>query len=72
VRVRKDPAATNKQLKLLFFSCGTDDPCIDALKKTWDDLTARKINFVSKTYPGEHVWRVWRCLLADLALLLFR
>jgi enterochelin esterase-like enzyme len=49
-----DAAATNKKLRLLFFSCGTEDPRIDALKKTWDDLSARKINFVSKTFPGEH------------------
>jgi enterochelin esterase-like enzyme len=67
-----DPEATNKKLRLLFFSCGTEDARIEALKKTWDDLSAHKINFVSKTYPGEHEWRVWRHSLADLAPLLFR
>jgi enterochelin esterase-like enzyme len=67
-----DAAATNKKLRLLFFTCGTEDPRIEALKKTWDDLSARKINFVFKTYPGEHEWRVWRHSLADLATLLFR
>jgi enterochelin esterase-like enzyme len=67
-----DSAATNKKLRLLFFSCGTEDDRIAALKKTWDDLTAHKINFVAKTYPGQHEWRVWRQSLADLAPLLFR
>ena len=67
-----DPEATNKKLRLLFFSCGTEDARIEALKKTWDDLSARKIHFVTRTYPGEHEWRVWRHSLADLAPLLFR
>jgi enterochelin esterase-like enzyme len=67
-----DPEATNKKLRLLFFSCGTEDARIEALKKTWDDLSAHKINFVTRTYPGEHEWRVWRHSLADLAQLLFR
>ena len=64
--------ATNRKLRLLFFSCGTEDARIEALKKTWDDLAAHKINFVTRTYPGEHEWRVWRHSLADLAQLLFR
>lgn len=67
-----DPAATNKKLRLFFFSCGTEDTRIEALKKTWDALSAHKINFVAKTYPGEHEWRVWRHSLVDLAQLLFR
>jgi enterochelin esterase family protein len=67
-----DPAATNRKLRLLFFSCGTEDARIEALKKTWGDLAARRIAFVTRTYPGEHEWRVWRHSLADLAPLLFR
>jgi enterochelin esterase-like enzyme len=67
-----DPAATNKKLRLLFFSCGTEDQRITALKQTWDELSARKINFTAKTYPGEHEWRVGRHSLADMAPLLFR
>jgi enterochelin esterase-like enzyme len=67
-----DPETTNKKLRLLFFSCGTEDDRITGLKKTWEDLSAHKINFVAKTYPGEHEWRVWRHSLADMAPLLFR
>jgi enterochelin esterase-like enzyme len=67
-----DAAATNEKLRLLFFSCGTEDDRIAALKKTWDDLSAHHINFTARTYPGEHEWRVWRHSLADLAPMLFR
>ena len=68
-----DPAATNKKLRLLFFSCGTEDPRIDGTearrRRNW---SARKINFVVQGYPGEHEWKVWRHSLADMAPLLFR
>jgi enterochelin esterase-like enzyme len=67
-----DPAATNKKLKLLFFSCGTEDTRIEALTKVETDLRARKINLTFKRYPGEHEWKVWRHSLADMAPMLFR
>jgi len=67
-----DAAATNKKLKLLFFSCGTEDNRIEALTKVETDLRTRKINFTFKRYPGEHEWKVWRHSLADMAPMLFR
>jgi len=67
-----DAAAMNEKLDLLFFSIGTEDPRIEALKDTWTDLSAREIDFVAKTYPGVHEWRVWRHTLRDLAQLLFK
>lgn len=67
-----DAPATNKKLRLFFFSCGTEDPRINSLQQTMDELRARRINFVFKTYPGEHEWKVWRHSLADMAPLLFR
>jgi enterochelin esterase family protein len=67
-----DPAATNKKLKVLFFSCGTEDNRIEALTKVEADLRARKIDFTFKRYPGEHEWKVWRHSLADMAPMLFR
>ena len=65
-------AASNEKLDLLFFSCGTEDPRIDALQDTWADLRERNIEFVAKTYPGVHEWRVWRYSLEDMAQLLFK
>ena len=67
-----DPVATANKLKLLFFSCGTEDNRIDGMKKVAEDLNSRKIPVVFKSYPGAHEWKVWRHSLADLAPLLFR
>jgi enterochelin esterase-like enzyme len=67
-----DPAATNKKLRLFFFSCGTEDPRIPALTKLQEELRSRKIKFTFKSYPGEHEWKVWRHSLADMAPMLFQ
>ena len=67
-----DPAATNKKLRLLFFSCGTEDPRITGMTQVAEELRSRKINVTLKSYPGEHEWKVWRHSLADMAPLLFR
>ncbi|PWU06298.1 MAG: hypothetical protein C5B51_12670 [Terriglobia bacterium] len=67
-----DPAATNKKLRLLFFSCGTEDPRLPSLTKLQEELHNRNIHLTFKTYPGEHEWKVWRHSLADMAPLLFR
>jgi enterochelin esterase family protein len=69
---RTDPAGTDKKLRLLFLSCGTEDPRIDGMKQAADELQARKIKVVFKAYPGAHEWKVWRHSLADMAPLLFR
>ncbi len=67
-----DPAATNRKLRLLFFSCGTEDPRITAMTQVAEELRSRKINVTLKSYPGEHEWKVWRHSLADMAPMLFR
>jgi enterochelin esterase family protein len=68
----KDPAKTNKELKVLFFSVGTEDPRYASLNALMDAFKAAKVNYVYKTYPGVHEWKVWRHSLADLAPMLFR
>ncbi|MCX6630337.1 MAG: alpha/beta hydrolase-fold protein [Candidatus Solibacter sp.] len=67
-----DGAATNKKLRLFFFSCGTEDPRMPVLTKVEQELRSRQINLVFKRYPGEHEWKVWRHSLADMAPMLFR
>jgi enterochelin esterase family protein len=67
-----DPAATNKKLRLLFISCGTEDPRIDSLTKVAEELRSRHIKVTFKSYPGEHEWKVWRHSLADMAPMLFQ
>jgi enterochelin esterase-like enzyme len=68
----KDAAATNKKLKLLYFSCGDDDPRMPFQKKVADDFRNAKIVLTFKNYPGAHEWRVWRNSLADAAGMLFQ
>jgi enterochelin esterase-like enzyme len=66
-----DPAATNKRLKLLYFSCGEQDPRMPYQVKAAESLRAQKINLTFRSFPGVHEWKVWRHSLADMAPLLF-
>jgi len=68
----KDPATTNKKLKLFYMSCGTEDPRMPFQKKALEDLQNHKINVTFAAFPGAHEWKVWRHSLADLAPKLFR
>lgn len=67
----KDPAATNKRLRLLYFSCGTEDPRMPFQTKAAEELRSHKIALTVNSFPGAHVWRVWRHSLADMAVKLF-
>ncbi len=68
----KDPAATNKRLRLLYFSCGAADPRMPFQTKAVEDLRNHKIALTVKSYPGAHEWKVWRNSFADMATMLFR
>jgi len=67
-----DPAATNKKLKLLYMSCGAQDPRMPFQTKAVEELRSHKINLTFKGFPGVHEWKVWRYSLADTVPLLFR
>ena len=68
----KDPAATNRRLKLLYMSVGAEDPRRPYQVAVADAFRAHNIAFTFKTFPGVHEWKVWRHSLADLAPMLFR
>lgn len=68
----KEPAATNKQLKAFYFSCGVDDPRMPFHTKLVDELRSKGIALTFKSFPGAHEWRVWRHSLADFTPMLFR
>jgi enterochelin esterase family protein len=68
----RDPAATNKKLKLFYMSCGTDDPRLPFQKKALDDFQSHQIKVTFATFAGAHEWKVWRHSLADLAPKLFQ
>ena len=68
----RDPAATNKRIKLLYMSVGTQDPRLPYQNIVADLFQTHKIAVTFKTFPGVHEWKVWRHSLADVAPLLFR
>ena len=65
-------ANTNKQLKLLWIACGTEDELIKINRdfKSW--LKEKGVQYTDIETPGMHTWMVWRRNLAALAPLLFR
>ncbi|MEO6244759.1 MAG: alpha/beta hydrolase-fold protein [Opitutaceae bacterium] len=66
-----DPAALNRQLKLLWFACGKDDALIKANQDFDAALTAQKVKHEFTTTEGNHSWPVWRRFLADFAPRIF-
>lgn len=67
-----DPARVNQQLKLLFLSCGTEDPRIPGQLDLADTLKGKQIHYVWYPTPGVHEWKVWRHGLAEFLPKLFR
>jgi len=60
------------RLKLLYMSCGTEDPRLPFQKQTFDDLTRQGFKPVFMSFAGAHQWKVWRYSLNDFAPRLFR
>jgi enterochelin esterase family protein len=67
-----DPARANQQLKLLFLSCGTEDPRMPGHLDLTDALKSKQIHYVWYPTPGVHEWKVWRHSLAEFLPRLFR
>jgi enterochelin esterase-like enzyme len=66
-------ASAVRQLRLLYFSCGTDDTLIASNRDMKNWLKSRQISFVDVETPGyAHVWRYWRVSLIDFAPRLFQ
>jgi enterochelin esterase family protein len=57
--------AVNEKLRLLFLSCGTEDPRFQGQLDLADVLKQNDVNHVFVGTPGAHVWMAWRHLLAD-------
>ena len=62
----------NKQLRLLWIACGTEDHLIDVNRKLRDWLKSQGIQHTDIETPGAHTWMVWRRNLANFASLLFQ
>ncbi len=58
--VFKDAVQVNKQLKLLWIGCGTDDPRMPGHTRMVENLTRLNIRHKVYNIPGGHEWSVWR------------
>jgi enterochelin esterase family protein len=67
-----DPAAANRQLKLLWIACGTEDTAMAGARRTHEALQTAGIRHTFVESEGAHHWRVWRRYLHDVSPLLFR
>ena len=68
----QNPATVNRELKLLFLGCGTEDTRYQAQTRLVELLKKNKIRHEFHDTPGEHEWRVWRHLLAEFMPKLFQ
>ncbi len=66
------PDDVNRKLKLLFLSCGTEDPRFPGQLDLGDKLKEHGIRFVWYPTPGVHEWKVWRHALAEFAQKVFQ
>jgi enterochelin esterase family protein len=62
-----DPVKANKDLKLLWLSCGGDDGLLATNRAFEQTLTAKGIRHEWRVTPGyAHCWTLWRVNLRDL------
>jgi enterochelin esterase-like enzyme len=66
------PDDVNRKLKLLFLSCGTQDPRYPGQLDLTDNLKQHHIRYVWYPTPGVHEWKVWRHALAEFAQQVFQ
>jgi enterochelin esterase-like enzyme len=64
-------ANANKQLKLLWIACGTEDGLIKTNRQFKSWMKDKGIQYTDIETTGMHTWMVWRRNLAELAPLLF-
>jgi len=70
-KVKADSAAANRQLRVLWFGCGSDDSLFPAAESFSKFLTAAGVKHTFQRSAGSHTWMVWRHYLADFAPLVF-
>jgi enterochelin esterase-like enzyme len=69
--VLADPSRLNKNLHMLWISCGTEDSLFPANQQFVKLLNDHGVKNAFKTEPGAHWFRVWRKDLNAIAPLLF-
>jgi enterochelin esterase-like enzyme len=66
------PDDVNQKLKLLFLSCGNEDPRLPGQLDLADLLKQHKIKYAWYATPGAHEWKVWRHALNEFAQKVFQ
>ena len=67
------PQEVNSKLKMLFLSCGTEDPRLPGQLDLTDALKKQHgIRYVWYSTPGAHEWKVWRHALFAFAQKVFQ
>jgi len=67
-----DPVAANRDLRLLWMSCGSDDLRAIGQRRLSALLTRHGIRHKYREIPGGHEWKVWRVDLADFVSTIFQ
>jgi len=68
-----DPAKVDRDLRLLWIGCGTEDGReLPRAEKFSALLKSKGIRHTVRTIPGAHTWLVWRRFLVEVLPLLFR
>jgi len=70
--VLADAAHINRQLKLLWIGCGTEDPLFEANTAFADLLSKHKIEHIFRVTGGAHTYAVWQRYLNEVAPMLFQ
>jgi enterochelin esterase family protein len=71
-RLKSNPTELNENLKVLWISCGRDDPAFSRWQRLDGVMTGLKIHHTFFATEGAHTFTVWRESLGKLAPLLFR
>lgn len=69
--VNEDPKAANRQLKLLWFSCGKSDGAFRENQQMDEALVGRGVRHTFVPMEGGHQWIVWRRGLEEFLPLVF-
>jgi enterochelin esterase family protein len=67
-----DAKAANKELRLIWVGCGTEDGAFAGSKAFSEFLTQNGITHTFRETGGAHTWMVWRRYLNEISPLLFR
>ena len=67
-----DPGKTNKELKLLWVSVGSDDFLYKSTVEFMDYLKYKDVKYKSLITPGGHTWMNVKIYLTETAQLLFQ